>query len=189
MSLLLSIAQINPIVGDFKHNTQLIVDAIQQAKGDKADAVLFPELVLTGYPPEDLLFRPAFLKKVESTLAEIAKAATGITVILGAPVQINNKLFNMACVLHDGEIIHQYAKQHLPNYRVFDEKRYFRRGKENGIIEIAGHKIGLLICEDIWKFGVLLHALPAAFPPLLPRMADLSMLLAVQVALSCTCSP
>jgi len=151
MSLSISIAQINPIVGSFKHNTQLILDAIQQAKKDKADAVLFPELVLTGYPPEDLLFRPAFLKKVKSTLAEIAKAATDITVIVGAPVAVKDELFNMACVLRDGEIIHQYAKQHLPNYRVFDEKRYFSKGKENGIIKIAGHKIGLLICEDVWK--------------------------------------
>ncbi|HIP94620.1 MAG TPA: NAD+ synthase [Leucothrix sp.] len=155
MSLSISIAQINPIVGSFKHNTQLILDAIQQAKSDKADAVLFPELVLTGYPPEDLLFRPAFLRKVETALDEIAVAALDITVILGAPLQQRqqnkNKLFNMACVLRDGKITHKYAKQHLPNYRVFDEKRYFSKGKENGIIEIAGHKIGLLICEDIWK--------------------------------------
>ena len=155
MSLSISIAQINPIVGSFKHNTQLILDAIQQAKSDKADAVLFPELVLTGYPPEDLLFRPAFLRKVETALDEIAVAAFDITVILGAPLQQRqqnkNKLFNMACVLRDGKITHKYAKQHLPNYRVFDEKRYFSKGKENGIIEIAGHKIGLLICEDIWK--------------------------------------
>ncbi|HIQ15231.1 MAG TPA: NAD+ synthase [Leucothrix sp.] len=155
MSLSISIAQINPIVGSFQHNTQLILDAIQQAKSDKADAVLFPELVLTGYPPEDLLFRPAFLRKVETALDEIAVAALDITVILGAPLQQRqqnkNKLFNMACVLRDGKITHKYAKQHLPNYRVFDEKRYFSKGKENGIIEIAGHKIGLLICEDIWK--------------------------------------
>ncbi len=155
MSLSISIAQINPIVGSFKHNTQLILDAIQQAKADKADAVLFPELVLTGYPPEDLLFRPAFLHKVEAALDDIAATAIDITVILGAPLrqrhQNKNKLFNMACVLRDGKIIHKYAKQYLPNYRVFDEKRYFSKGTENTIIEIAGHKIGLLICEDIWK--------------------------------------
>ena len=151
MSLTVSIAQINPIVGSFKHNTQLILDAIHQAQADKADAVLFPELVLTGYPPEDLLFRPAFLTKVKTTLAEIAQASKNITVIIGAPILQNDKLYNMACVLRDGEMIHQYAKQHLPNYRVFDEKRYFSKGKKNGIIEIAGHKVGLLICEDIWK--------------------------------------
>ena len=155
MSLIVSIAQINPIVGSFKHNIQLISDAILEAKADNADAILFPELVLTGYPPEDLLFRPSFLHKVEQSLQTISDLATDITVIIGAPVQFKEdgkeKLFNSACVLRDGKMIHQYAKQHLPNYRVFDEKRYFRRGRKNGIIEINGHKIGLLICEDIWK--------------------------------------
>lgn len=150
MSLTVSIAQINPTVGSFKQNTQLIINAIKKAREEKADAILFPELVLTGYPPEDLLFRPAFLRKVEETLEIIAQAAKNITVIIGAPMMRKGKLFNMACVLREGKITHQYAKQNLPNYRVFDEKRYFRRGDNNGIIKIAGHKIGLLICEDIW---------------------------------------
>lgn len=150
MSLTVSIAQINPTVGSFKQNTQLIINAIKKAREEKADAVLFPELVLTGYPPEDLLFRPAFLRKVEDTLEIIAQAAKNITVIIGAPMMRKGKLFNMACVLREGKVTHQYAKQNLPNYRVFDEKRYFRRGEKNGIIKIAGHKIGLLICEDIW---------------------------------------
>ncbi len=151
MTLTVSIAQINPTVGSFKHNIQLIVDAINTAKKEKADAILFPELVLTGYPPEDLLFRPAFIEKVEEALSTIAKATQNITAIIGAPIERNGKLYNTACVLQDGKVIHEYAKQYLPNYRVFDEKRYFKRGKENGIIEIAGHKVGLLICEDIWK--------------------------------------
>jgi len=151
MSLTVSIAQTNPIVGSFKQNKQLISDAILQAQKDKSDVILFPELALTGYPPEDLLFRPAFLKKVEDSLHDISQLATDITVIIGAPVVRKNKLYNSACVLHDSEIIYEYAKQHLPNYRVFDEKRYFRRGKKNGIVEIKGHKVGLLICEDIWE--------------------------------------
>ena len=150
MSLTVSIAQINPTVGSFKQNTQLITDAILQARNEKADVVLFPELALTGYPPEDLLFRPAFLQRVEETLHTLSQVAKDITVVMGAPVMRNNKLFNTACVLHDGKIVHEYAKQHLPNYRVFDEKRYFRRGKKDGIIDINGHKVGLLICEDIW---------------------------------------
>ncbi len=150
MSLTVSIAQINPIVGSFKHNTQLIVDAIAQAQKDNADALLFPELVITGYPPEDLLFRPAFLKKVDETLEQIAKAVKNITVIIGAPKEKSGKLFNAAIVMQDGKITQSYAKQHLPNYRVFDEKRYFSRGKESVVIDIAGHKVGLLICEDIW---------------------------------------
>jgi len=153
MSLSISIAQINPIVGDFKYNTQLVLDAIATAKQKNADAILFPELVITGYPPEDLLFRPAFLKKVDEALKTIAKAAQDITVIIGTPFSKKGKLFNAACVLHDGKITQTYTKQHLPNYRVFDEKRYFRRGKKSIVIDIAGYKIGLLICEDIWMEG------------------------------------
>jgi NAD+ synthase (glutamine-hydrolysing) len=150
MSLTVSIAQINPIVGSFKYNTQLILDAIQKAQRDHADVIVFPELAITGYPPEDLLFRPAFLKKVVDTLERIATATKNMVVIIGAPIEKKGKLFNAACVLRDGKITQTYAKQHLPNYRVFDEKRYFRRGKESLVIDIAGHKVGLLICEDIW---------------------------------------
>jgi NAD+ synthase (glutamine-hydrolysing) len=148
--LTVSIAQLNPIVGSFRHNTQLILDAIDQAKQDGADVVVFPELVITGYPPEDLLFRPAFLKKVELALDTIAKASDGITAIIGAPILRDKRLYNMACVLQNGKMIAQYAKRHLPNYRVFDEKRYFTAGAETVVVEIAGHQVGLLICEDIW---------------------------------------
>ena len=151
MSLTVSIAQINPTVGSFKRNTQLIIDAIEQAKLERADTILFPELVLSGYPPEDLLFRAAFLKKIEKALEDITKSTQNITAIIGAPIERDGKLYNMACVLQDGRRVQEYAKQHLPNYRVFDEKRYFNRGKETGIIEIAGYKIGVLICEDIWQ--------------------------------------
>ena len=149
--LIISIAQLNPIVGSFRHNTQLILDAIAQAKQEKADIVVFPELIITGYPPEDLLFRPAFLHKVELALETIAKATKGISAIVGAPIMRDGQLFNMACLLQNGEIITQYAKQHLPNYRVFDEKRYFTAGSESVVVDIAGHQVGLLICEDIWK--------------------------------------
>ena len=151
MSITVSIAQVNPTVGSFKQNLQLIDDAISQAKKNHADVILFPELALTGYPPEDLLFRPTFINKVGDALQKIATMAKDINVIIGAPIFKKGKLYNMACVLRDGNIVHEYAKQHLPNYRVFDEKRYFNKGKNNGIIEINGHKVGLLICEDIWK--------------------------------------
>lgn len=160
MSLKIAIAQINPIIGSFKQNTQMILDAIAQAKSGNAKIVLFPELALTGYPPEDLLLRPAYLEKVEEALQQIVKQISGITVVIGAPLirkDMNGEdmLFNMACVLQEGKIIAEYAKQHLPNYRVFDEKRYFRRGKhfkqQTPIVEVNKHKIALLICEDIWK--------------------------------------
>ena len=151
MSVTVSIAQINPIVGSFKQNLQMISESISKAKADNADVIIFPELALTGYPPEDLLFRPTFIKKVDHALEQIAILSKDIVTVIGAPVIRENKLYNMACVLCNGENIYEYAKQHLPNYRVFDEKRYFNKGKENGIIDINGHKIGLLICEDIWK--------------------------------------
>jgi len=151
MSITVSIVQMNSIVGSFKQNLQMIADAIQSAKNDNADVIIFPELALTGYPPEDLLFRPTFIKKVEESLQQIAKLSKNITTIIGAPVFRDDKLYNMACVLRDGRTVYEYAKQHLPNYRVFDEKRYFTKGKQNGIIDINGHKVGLLICEDIWK--------------------------------------
>lgn len=150
MSLKVSISQINPTVGSFKQNIQLIFDAIKKAKNQNADAIVFPELVLTGYPPEDLLFRPAFLTKVANAVEEISQKATGITIIVGAPVEQDGDLFNMAVVMQEGKISHQYAKQNLPNYRVFDEKRYFKSGTKNGIVSIAGYKVGILICEDIW---------------------------------------
>ncbi len=148
--LSISIAQLNPIVGSFRHNTQLILDAIEQAKEEGADVIVFPELVITAYPAEDLLFRPAFLEQVEKALDDIATKAQDITVIVGAPLLRNGKLYNMACVLQAGKCIAEYAKQHLPNYRVFDEKRYFVAGEQTVIIDIAGHQVGLLICEDIW---------------------------------------
>ncbi len=158
MSLTVSIAQVNPIVGSFKQNFKIISDAILEAQKQHADIILFPELVVTGYPPEDLLFRQNFLRKVEDTLNDLAQVAPDITVIIGAPVIRNKRLYNMACVLKNGKIIHEYAKRHLPNYRVFDEKRYFRRGglasdshrNNSSIIEVNGHRVGLLICEDIW---------------------------------------
>ncbi|WP_299876339.1 NAD+ synthase [uncultured Cocleimonas sp.] len=161
MSLTVSIAQINPIVGSFKQNFKMISEAILEAQKQNADVVLFPELVITGYPPEDLLFRQNFLRKVETMLQDLTQVAPAIAVVIGAPVTRAKRLYNMACVLKDGKIIHEYAKRHLPNYRVFDEKRYFRRGgsatdshrPNSSIVEINGHKVGLLICEDIWRKG------------------------------------
>ena len=148
--LTISIAQINPIVANFRHNTQLMLDAIHQAKKEGADVVVFPELAVTAYPPEDLLFRPAFLAQVERVLDDLIKETQGITAIVGAPILKDGQLFNMACVLQNGKCIAKYAKQHLPNYRVFDEKRYFIAGEQSVVVEIAGHQVGVLICEDIW---------------------------------------
>ncbi len=149
--LQLAIAQLNPCVGDFDANRDKILDSIAQARGQRADAVVFPEMMVTGYPPEDLLFRPAFLQQVGRVLEAVRQASKAITVIIGAPLQRQGKLYNMAVVYHDGKCIAEYAKQYLPNYRVFDEKRYFSTGKQTVIVPISGIPTGLLICEDIWQ--------------------------------------
>lgn len=150
-SLQLAIAQLNPCVGDFSQNLEKIQQAIQQAKEQQADVILFPEMMVTGYPPEDLLFRPAFLEQVEQTLALIKAASEGIVIVVGAPVRLQGVLYNMALVYENGEMLADYAKQHLPNYRVFDEKRYFHAGNATVIVSIKGIRTAILICEDIWK--------------------------------------
>lgn len=157
-SLNIAIAQLNPCVGDFDQNLKKILRAIDDAKINNADAILFPEMVVTGYPPEDLLFRPAFLQQVEQMLESIKAASTDITVVIGAPVEKQGKLYNMAVAYQANQVIAEYAKQNLPNYRVFDEKRYFEAGSETTLITINGIKTALLICEDIWKPEPILAA-------------------------------
>ncbi len=158
-SLHVAIAQINPCVGNFDANKEKILNSIDEARDNRADLVVFPEMVVSGYPPEDLLFRPAFLQHIEDTLEDIRQASTDITVIIGAPKykansqsdNEKNRLYNMAVVFQNNELIAEYAKQKLPNYRVFDEKRYFSHGKETLIVEVSGVKTAILICEDIWQ--------------------------------------
>jgi NAD+ synthase (glutamine-hydrolysing) len=149
-TLRIALAQLNVCVGDVQANLRKVKEAIRQARDERADLVVFPELVLAGYPPEDLVFRPDFLAQMQAGVAGIALEAQGITVILGAPLQ-RVGLQNMACVLRDGQVIAEYAKQCLPNYRVFDEKRYFTPGTDSLVVEVAGIKLGILICEDIWE--------------------------------------
>ena len=150
-TLRIALAQLNVCVGDVQDNLRKVREAIHQACEQQADVVVFPELVLAGYPPEDLLFRPDFIAQMQAGVDALAAETQGITVILGAPVQRAGLLQNMACVLRDGQVLAEYAKQCLPNYRVFDEKRYFTPGTEPLVIEVAGVKLGLLICEDIWE--------------------------------------
>jgi NAD+ synthase (glutamine-hydrolysing) len=150
-TLKLAIAQLNPCVGDFAQNLEKIQQAIQQAKDEKADVILFPEMIVTGYPPEDLLFRPAFLAQVQQTLTQIQVATENITVVVGAPVERQGKLYNMALVYQHGAMLAEYAKHYLPNYRVFDEKRYFHAGNDTVVVDINGVRTAILICEDIWK--------------------------------------
>jgi NAD+ synthase (glutamine-hydrolysing) len=146
------LAQIDPIVGDVAGNTRKVITATQQAKQQfSAELVIFPELCLTGYPPEDLLLRPGLIKRVNKALQTLCQQVDDITIIVGHPLgEVGKELFNAASVITKHQITAQYLKHKLPNYGVFDEKRYFIKGREATIIEINQIKIGLTICEDIW---------------------------------------
>ncbi|MFQ5937069.1 MAG: NAD+ synthase [Acidiferrobacterales bacterium] len=146
--------QLNLLVGDVTRNTDKLIEAACQARDElQADLVAFPELALTGYPPEDLLFRSALHDQTESALARLAKATAGIDVIVGHPQRRKGSLFNAASLLRACRTQATYYKQHLPNYGVFDEKRYFTAGAKSCIVDVCGTPVGITICEDIWEPG------------------------------------
>ena len=150
----IALGQINPLVGDVIGNAERIIEVSRQARDEKgADLVVFPELALTGYPPEDLLLRPELMVWVERGLALIRQQVHGIDVLVGFPEGDHGALYNMAAVIRDGEIKAKYRKQHLPNYAVFDEKRYFAPGSQPCVVDVAGVAVGITICEDIWMPG------------------------------------
>lgn len=150
--LKIALAQVNPLVGDIEGNTSLIIATISEAREKLcADLILFPELVLTGYPPEDLLLRPSLKVRVDAALEKISAVAHGITVVLGYPASYEGKLFNMAGVLEQGKLVAEYAKRCLPNYQVFDEKRYFSIGESPCVFDFRGVRMGVTICEDVWN--------------------------------------
>ena len=149
--LCIAIAQLNFLVGDVRGNANKVIDAAVRARDElQADAILFPELTLTGYPPEDLLLRPGLHRAVNVALETIRTQVKGIDVIVGFPEQTGNDLFNAAAVFREGKRVASYHKWHLPNYSVFDEKRYFSAGDKPCVVEIAGVPVGLTVCEDIW---------------------------------------
>ncbi len=151
MSLNLLIAQINLLVGDVAGNTAKVIELAESARerGD-VHAIVFPELTLTGYPPEDLLLRAELHERVETALQELSRAVPEIALIIGYPRRESGALFNTAGVIADGRIHAEYHKQELPNYEVFDEKRYFQPGDQACVFELHGVKLGLTVCEDIW---------------------------------------
>ncbi len=153
MDCRIQIAQLNLLVGDVAGNAERVITAAHQARAAEADLVVFPELTLTGYPPEDLLLRPELIARVESALARVCAAVPGITLVLGYPRATADGLFNMAGVIRDGALVAEYAKQELPNYSVFDEKRYFQPGQAAIVFEHRGLRLGLSVCEDIWQGG------------------------------------
>jgi NAD+ synthase (glutamine-hydrolysing) len=150
--LRVALAQINPTVGDIRGNARKIAERTSAAREQGAALVVFPELTLSGYPPEDLLLKTAFLDQVAAALEEVAAQTRGIVALVGFPESADD-VYNAAAVLADGEVAAVYRKMYLPNYGVFDEQRYFQAGSEAGIFELNGVPIGVTICEDIWEPG------------------------------------
>lgn len=152
--LRIALAQINPTVGDLAGNQKKITDYIDQAKGYEADIVVFPELVICGYPPEDLLFKEYFVRDNLKAVRSLMRVAKNITAIIGfVDIDKNKNLYNAAAVLHNGELKAVCHKEQLPNYGVFDEKRYFHPGENEKIFLLRGVLFGVNICEDIWVDG------------------------------------
>jgi NAD+ synthase (glutamine-hydrolysing) len=145
-------AQLDFLVGAVAANTDQVLAAAARARDEfSAAAIVFPELALTGYPPEDLLFRRHFLDQVDAALERLCREVQGISVIIGFPLREGSHLYNAAAVISDGAIAACYRKQLLPNYGVFDEKRYFSPGGVPCVVPIAGVPFGITICEDIWE--------------------------------------
>ncbi|HNT76779.1 MAG TPA: NAD+ synthase [Anaerolineae bacterium] len=145
-----ALAQINTIVGDLEGNRLKIAAAIHRAQTVQADLVVFPELTITGYPPEDLLLKPTFLQANLTMVRELAGLTQGLTAVIGFADVVDDEVYNAAALLHDGAWVHTYHKHYLPNYAVFDEDRYFRRGTTFPVFQRDGVIFGVNICEDIW---------------------------------------
>ena len=144
--------QLNTFVGDIQGNVDKVIQVARDADtGDDPILLVFPELTLTGYPPEDLLMRDSLQAQIEAALLELTeKLPPHLYVVVGYPRRESNHLYNAAGILHDGMLVGEYFKQRLPNYQVFDEKRYFSEGQTPCVVDIAGIKVGITICEDIW---------------------------------------
>jgi len=175
-SIRIAMAQFDFPVGDVAGNTERIIEMIGQARDEYgAELVMFPELAVSGYPPEDLLLRPGFLYECEQAMARIAAACRGITAVVGWPQAAGAVVYNAASVLRDGLVEQTYRKRELPNYAVFDERRYFDVDPDGGscVFEVNGIPVGLLICEDLWfaepladtvRAGAQLVVVPNASP-------------------------
>ncbi|SMN11426.1 NAD synthetase / Glutamine amidotransferase chain of NAD synthetase [uncultured Candidatus Thioglobus sp.] len=150
-ALKIEIAQINPVVGDLSGNAQQIIDLSQQAFQSNVDLLIFPELTLSGYPPEDLLLRDGFIEQIEKQVERIRQQLPkDMSVVFGSPARLNGNLYNSAYLMQQG-VTKVYHKQHLPNYGVFDEKRYFASGNDSLVFDCHDKRIGIIICEDAWN--------------------------------------
>ncbi|OGO49224.1 MAG: NAD+ synthase [Chloroflexi bacterium RBG_16_64_32] len=150
--LRVGLAQINTTVGDLEGNVAKVLDYVERAREMGVDIVSFPELTVTGYPPEDLLLRPSFVRDNRQALEAVVNGCGGITAVVGF-VDLDGGIYNAAAVIHDGRLADVYHKQKLPNYGVFDEVRYFRPGDSYPVYTVAGVSVGVNVCEDIWYPG------------------------------------
>ncbi len=152
--LRLALAQLDFLVGDVHGNAARVIETARHARDDLgADLVVFPELALTGYPPEDLLLRPGLYRRVDDALERIRAETQGVALVLGYPHRQGAERYNAAALVRDGRVEAVYRKHHLPNYAVFDEKRYFLPGESPCVVEVGGVRVGITICEDVWLPG------------------------------------
>jgi NAD+ synthase (glutamine-hydrolysing) len=157
--LRIALAQVDLLVGDVDGNARRAIALAREARdGLGAHLVMLPELALTSYPPEDLLLRPGLYPRVEAALDAVRRETVGIDVLLGYPHRADEGVYNACALLRDGQVVARYFKQSLPNYSVFDEKRYFREGSEPCVVEVGGIPCGLTICEDVWVDGPVARA-------------------------------
>ncbi len=156
MSLKIALVQTDSLIGNISTNFSRIVEIITKLKNTLlVDLIVFPELMIAGYPPEDLLFRRDYIDQSNNTLFELANIAPNIGIVIGFPELSDGKLYNSAAVLSEGSILAVYRKQKLPNYGVFDEQRYFTAGEKPCVFEFKGQFIGLMICEDVWHSDIV----------------------------------
>ncbi|HQL62074.1 MAG TPA: NAD+ synthase [bacterium] len=167
----LAAAQINPIVGDIPGNTEKIRETLEQARKQQVQMVAFPEMALSGYPPRDLLLKTQYLEDLRSYMQQLIPETKGLTAIIGTVIR-EQDVFNAAAVIHDGHLLGYVPKTNLPNYRVFDEKRYFRSGRERLLFETDLLTFGVVICEDLWH------------PRTVARLAECGMDLLVAISAS-----
>ncbi len=163
----IALAQVDPLVGDVAGNSALVEREAERARRAGADVVVFPELVLTGYPPEDLLLRDSLIDWCAEEFERLRQTLSGITCVFGLPWREGLALYNAAVAIRDGRVLARYHKQELPNYGVFDERRYFQPGSEPAVFEQNGVRLGLTVCEDIWHSGPAAQAARAGAEVLL----------------------
>jgi NAD+ synthase (glutamine-hydrolysing) len=151
-SLRIALAQLDLLVGDVHGNATRVINTARQARADlNADLVLFPELSLSGYPPEDLVFHRGFRRQIEAGLAKVREEVQDVSVMIGFPEYAGKAIYNSAALISGGMVAAIHRKAELPNYKVFDEKRYFQPGAQPSVVDVQGFRCGLLVCEDIWE--------------------------------------